>query len=102
MYAQSGVQLRHHISFRCFQLVTCNIILYALCNAIMDGCIQFQSLQHIFQCIAQHCNCELMNTEISDNASFFRQFFSVFGLSYTNVSFFKLSDIGLVFRYTDP
>ena len=93
--------------FGCLRLVMCRMIfIFALCNAITHGCIQFQSLQHKFQRIAQHCNCELMNTEISDIIVFFRRLFGIFWfVKYWRrflCRFFKLSVISSVLQYTDP
>jgi len=77
--------------FRCFQLVMCGIIHFALRTSltITHGCIQYQSLQYTFQCIAQHFNCESINIEISDTIGFLRQFSGIFGLLITDVGFSK-------------
>lgn len=77
------------ISIRCFQLQWCQIIHFALYNAIMHGCSQFQLLQNTFQCIAQYSDW-IMNTKISDIVGFFR-LFDIFGLSNANIGLSKYS-----------
>ena len=87
----------------------CGIVHFAICalrNAITRDCIQFQLLQHLFQCIAHNHHCELMNTEIADIIGFFPLVFRYFRfVEYRRrfrCQFVQISDIGSVFRLTDP